>query len=161
MAMRTVAKEEIDRWCLSNERGLWREAHSISNTVTPQVSRASQGSMAPQVSSAFQESMAPQVSSASQESMAPQVSSASQGSMMPQGVMPQERVTPWQRQPAGLTKDKASQRRPWYQRQPRTWFKPVFNVLLFIRERREAFIFIAIFAVIFGLAWWLTSWLFV
>ena len=125
MAMRTVAKEEIDRWCLSNERGLWREAHSISNTVTPQVSRASQGSM------------------------------------MPQGVMPQERVTPWQRQPAGLTKDKASQRRPWYQRQPRTWFKPVFNVLLFIRERREAFIFIAIFAVIFGLAWWLTSWLFV
>ena len=137
MAMRTVAKEEIDRWCLSNERGLWREAHSISNTVTPQVSRASQGSMAPQVSSAFQESMAPQ------------------------GVMPQERVTPWQRQPAGLTKDKASQRRPWYQRQPRTWFKPVFNVLLFIRERREAFIFIAIFAVIFGLAWWLTSWLFV
>ena len=149
MAMRTVAKEEIDRWCLSNERGLWREAHSISNTVTPQVSRASQGSMAPQVSSAFQ------------ESMAPQVSSASQGSMMPQGVMPQERVTPWQRQPAGLTKDKASQRRPWYQRQPRTWFKPVFNVLLFIRERREAFIFIAIFAVIFGLAWWLTSWLFV
>lgn len=143
MAMRTVAKEEIDRWCLSNERGLWREAHSISNTVTPQVSRASQ------------------VSSSSQGSMAPQVSSASQGSMMPQGVMPQERVTPWQRQPAGLTKDKASQRRPWYQRQPRTWFKPVFNVLLFIRERREAFIFIAIFAVIFGLAWWLTSWLFV
>ena len=143
MAMRTVAKEEIDRWCLSNERGLWREAHSISNTVTPQVSRASQ------------------VSSSSQGSMAPQVSSASQGSIMPQGVMPQERVTPWQRQPAGLTKDKASQRRPWYQRQPRTWFKPVFNVLLFIRERREAFIFIAIFAVIFGLAWWLTSWLFV
>ena len=144
MAMRTVAKEEIDRWCLSNERGLWREAHSISNTVTPQVSRASQGSMASQVSSA------------SQGSMAPQVSSASQGSMMPQGVMPQERVTPWQRQPAGLTKDKASQRRPWYQRQPRTWFKPVFNVLLFIRERWEAFAFIGVLGVVFGLCWWMT-----
>lgn len=120
MEMRTVAKEEIDRWCLSNERGLWREVHSISNTVTPQ------GSIVPQ-----------------------------------EGVVPQECVVPWQRQPTRLTKDKASKRRPWYQRQPRTWFKPVFNVLLFVRERHEAFIFIAIFAVIFGLAWWLTSWLFV
>ena len=138
MAMRTVAKEEIDRWCLANERGLWRDVHSISNPVTPQ------GSSAPQGSVMMQGSMAPQGSVA-----------------LPEGVVPQECVVPWQRQSMRLTKDKASKRRPWYQRQPRAWFKPLFNVLLFIRERREAFIFIAIFAVIFGLAWWLTSWLFV
>ena len=45
---------------------------------------------------------------------------------------------------------------PWYQRQPRAWFRPIFAALLFIRQRWEAFAFIGVLGVVFGLCWWMT-----
>ena len=45
---------------------------------------------------------------------------------------------------------------PWYQRTPRTWFKPLFAALLFVRERWEAFALVGVLGVAFGLSWWMT-----
>ena len=45
---------------------------------------------------------------------------------------------------------------PWYQRTPRTWFKPLFAALLFVRERWEAFALVGVLALVFGLCWWAT-----
>lgn len=50
-----------------------------------------------------------------------------------------------------------AKRKPWYQRQPQNWFKPLFAALLFVRERWQAFAFIALLAVVFGLCWWAVS----
>ena len=45
---------------------------------------------------------------------------------------------------------------PWYQRTPRTWFKPLFAALLFVRERWEAFALVGVLALVFGLCGWMT-----
>ena len=104
--MRTVAREEIDRWCLSNERGIWPESRTVRNPVTLQ-----------------------------------------------------DTVKVWQRVSQSTPHSSVNRRthRPWYQRQPQRWFRPLFSALLFIQERRWAFIFIIIFALVFGVAWWVTS----
>ena len=104
--MRTVAREEIDRWCLSNERDIWPESCTVRNPVTLQGT-----------------------------------------------------VKVWRRvyQSTPHSSVNRQPHRPWYQRQPRHWFRPVFSALLFVRERRWAFIFIIIFVLVFGAAWWVTS----
>ncbi len=104
--MRTVAREEIDRWCLSNERDIWPESRTVRNPVTLQ-----------------------------------------------------DTVKVWQRVSQSTPHSSVNRRthRPWYQRQPQRWFRPLFSALLFIHERRWAFIFIIIFALVFGVAWWVTS----
>lgn len=45
---------------------------------------------------------------------------------------------------------------PWYQRTPRTWFRPIFAALLFVRQRWEAFALVGVLAIVFGLCWWMT-----
>lgn len=51
---------------------------------------------------------------------------------------------------------KQAARIPWYQRTPRTWFRPIFTALLFVRQRWEAFALVGALAVVFGLCWWAT-----
>ena len=51
---------------------------------------------------------------------------------------------------------KQAARIPWYQRTPRTWFRPIFAALLFVRERWEAFALVGVLAIVFGLCWWAT-----
>lgn len=53
-------------------------------------------------------------------------------------------------------KPKQAAKIPWYQRQPRAWFRPIFAALLFVRQRWEAFAFIGVLGVVFGLCWWMT-----
>ena len=74
-----------------------------------------------------------------------------------QPVAPQGAVEVWhcqRQQPVGARRQGG---RPWYQRQPRAWFKPVFAALLFVRERWQAFAVIAVVGGVFGLAWWATG----
>lgn len=51
---------------------------------------------------------------------------------------------------------KQAARIPWYQRTPRTWFRPIFTALLFVRQRWEAFALVGVLAIVFGLCWWMT-----
>ena len=51
---------------------------------------------------------------------------------------------------------KQAMKSPWYQRTPRTWFRPIFAALLFIRQRWEAFALVGVLAIVFGLCWWMT-----
>lgn len=51
---------------------------------------------------------------------------------------------------------KQAAKKPWYQRTPRTWFRPIFAALLFVRQRWEAFALVGVLAIVFGLCWWAT-----
>ena len=51
---------------------------------------------------------------------------------------------------------KQAAKNPWYQRTPRTWFRPIFAALLFVRQRWEAFALVGVLAIVFGLCWWMT-----
>lgn len=56
--------------------------------------------------------------------------------------------------------ERTRRRKPWYQRQPKGWFKPIFTAMLFMRERWEAFAFIGLLAIVFWLSWAMTcEWL--
>lgn len=56
--------------------------------------------------------------------------------------------------------ERTRRRKPWYQRQPKGWFKPIFAAMLFMRERWEAFVFIGLLAMVFWLSWSMTcEWL--
>lgn len=56
--------------------------------------------------------------------------------------------------------ERTRRRKPWYQRQPKGWFKPIFTAMLVMRERWEAFAFIGLLAAVFGLCWAMTcEWL--